>query len=559
MNVVVCLSAVAVLAQIPVVSTTQVYRAFATTRPGDAARGKAVFQREALACSTCHTLGEGSLRAGPDLLGIGDKYPRDELIRAVLEPSALILTGYASTTLATETGLVHAGIIARRDPQEVELLLPTNQRVRIASDTIVDERRSPVSLMPSGLHRLLTPQEFTDLIAFLATLKQQVSSSHSEQAVPAEIARVRTPVQFERFHSEEVHFERPIWFDAVPGTKHTYVVAQHNPPRVWLLEKGPSGDRKTLFLTLEGEAAAGQDTGILGMAFHPNFVSNRRYFVYHHLLEAGLQGAVIVERRASDDYRRDSGEPSRRLVHVKRWTVAHTGGVMVFGADGFLYVGIGDGGPQEDPEGNSQNLRLLLGSILRIDVDRRSDKLPYGIPASNPFVNHADEQVRKEIWAFGFRQPWRLSFDPVTQDLWVGDVGQQNYEEVSIVRAGENHGWNVYEGHVAFSDKYRQAGVQYVAPVISLLRKHGVSVTGGHVYRGKANPSYEGVYIFGDYESKRVWGLRQQNRKLKQIREMGVAPDRIVSFGVDAVGELFVVGYNTGTIYRLRLENSVFE
>jgi len=553
------MTAIGALMQVPPTSSVQAYQAYAAAMPGDPVRGKAIFQRETLACASCHTIGEGSLRAGPDLLGIGDKYPRAELIRAVLEPNAFILTGYAATTFVTETGLVHSGIIARRDLEEIELLLATNQRIRLASNTTVEEQRSAVSLMPSGVDRFLTPQEFTDLISYLGTLKQPASRAISGVAVPENIARLKRPVVFEAFHSAEIRFQRPIWFDAVPGTTNCFVVAQHNPPEIWILQKRKSGEEKTLFLTLDGEAIAGEDTGILGMAFHPNFLANRRYYVYHHILEKGSQGAVIVERLASEDYRRDAGVPSRRLVHIKRWTVAHTGGVMVFGPDGLLYVGVGDGGPQEDPEGNAQNRRLLLGSILRIDVDGRSPGLPYAIPASNPFFRNSDLRVRKEIWAHGFRQPWRLSFDPATHDLWVGDVGQKDYEEITIVRGGENHGWNVYEGHARFSDKYRKPGLEYVQPVVSLLRKHGVSVTGGHVYRGKRNPSYDGVYIFGDFESKRVWGLTQENRTLINIREIGTSPDRIVSFGIDRNGELYVVGYDTGRIYRIRLEDSVFE
>ena len=558
MSFVVWMFAVCLL-QAPPDSTVQAYRKFALTNPGDAQRGKRIFGRKNVACADCHTVGEGSLRAGPDLLGIGDKYPRAELVRAVLEPSAFILTGYASSTFATESGTVHSGIIARRDSEEIELLLATNQRIRLASDSIAEESRSAVSLMPSGMERFLTRQEFTDLVSYLATLKQLAPKAVSERVVPENIARIEKPVRIEPFHSEKIRFQRPIWFDAVPGTTNRFVVAQHNPPEIWLLEKREGGAEKTLFLSLGAEAFAGQDTGILGMAFHPKFLTNRKYYVYHHIRERGSQGAVIVERIASDDYRRDAGVPSRRLVHVKRWTVAHTGGVMVFGPDGLLYVGVGDGGPQEDPDGNGQNRRVLLGSILRIDVDRRSPGLPYAIPESNPFFTDSDPMARKEIWALGFRQPWRLSFDPLTRNLWVGDVGQKDYEEVAIVGAGENHGWNVYEGHVPFSDKYRRKGIEYVRPIVSLRRKHGVSVTGGHVYRGTSNSSYEGVYIFGDFESKRVWGLTQRDRQLEKIREIGTSPDRIVSFGVDTRGELYIVGYDSGMIYRIELDESVFE
>ena len=545
--------------QVQPASSLEGYWEFATGAPGDPVLGKAVFQRKNIACTNCHTVGEGRLKASPDLLGIGDKYSREELISAVLQPSASTLTGYAATTFVTESGAVHFGIVWRRDSDGVELVLATNQRIRLAADAIVEERRSETSFMPGGVDQLLTPEEFTDLISYLVTLKQTVSKAISPLHVPENIVRVKRPVQFEAFHSGEVRFKRPVWFGAFPGTTNRFVVVQHDPAEVWILEKRESGEEKTLFLDLSKEVDAGQYPGILGMAFHPNFLENRRYYVYHHVREKGSQGAVIVERVASEDYRCDAGVPSRRLAHIKRWTVAHTGGMMAFGPDDFLYVGVGDGGPQEDPEGNAQNLHLLLGSILRIDVDHRSPGLPYAIPASNPFFTNPDPKLRKEIWAYGLRQPWRFSFDPVTQDLWVGDVGQNDYEEITIVRSGENHGWNVYEGHARFSDKYRREGVHYVPPVVSLLRKHGVSVTGGYVYRGKRSPSYQGVYVFGDFESKRVWGLRQENRTLKKIREIGQSPDQIVSFGIDSHGELYVVGYDGGRIYRLRLEGSVFE
>src|SRR5207247_1595723 len=152
---------------------------------------------------------------------------------------------------------------------------------------------------------------------------------------------------------------------------------------------------------------------------------------------------VLVEKQAAPDFRRDSGRPSRRLLTIPCVTQNHTGGCIAFGPDGFLYLGMGDTGPQQDPNGHGQNMQILLGKMLRIDVDRMEGGLPYAIPADNPF--RATPNVRPEIWALGFREPWRFSFDPVTGDLWVGDVGQDRVEEVAIVRRGENHGWNVYE------------------------------------------------------------------------------------------------------------------
>ena len=217
---------------------------------------------------------------------------------------------------------------------------------------------------------------------------------------------------------------------------------------------------------------------------------------------------------------------------------------------------MGDTGPQQDPHGHGQDMSLLLGKMLRIDVDHRPADQPYTVPADNPFVGR--NGVRPEIWASGFRAPWRYSFDPLTGDFWVGDVGQDLYEEVDIVRAGENYGWNVYEGFAPFSNKYRRDGERYVPPVFAYGRKYGVSVTGGYVYRADRSSSFYGVYICGDYQTARVFGLTQQDRKLKTLRQIGTAPQKLVSFGRDDRGELYVVGYE-GMIYRIEFTVTKFE
>src|SRR5262249_2664240 len=157
---------------------------------------------------------------------------------------------------------------------------------------------------------------------------------------------------------------------------------------------------------------------------------------------------------------------------------------------------------------HGQNTTLLLGKMLRIDVNHQDPGLPYAIPPDNPFRDLAG--IRPEIWALGFREPWRFSFDDLTHQLWVGDVGQDRYEDVDVVRGGENYGWNVYEGFEPFSNRYRKNGAVYTPPVFAYGRKFGVSVTGGFVYRGNAKSSFYGVYIFGDYQSQRLWGLTQE-------------------------------------------------
>ena len=227
----------------------------------------------------------------------------------------------------------------------------------------------------------------------------------------------------------------------------------------------------------------------------------------------------------------------------------HNGGHIAFGPDGFLYIGMGDTGPQGDPRGHGQDLSTLLGKMSRIDVDHTEAGRPYAIPGDNPF--RARPGARPEIWALGFREPWRFSFDPPTGDLWIGDVGQDLYEEVTIARVGENHGWNVLEGFRPFSDRFAKADVRYVPPVFAYHHRVGVSVTGGFVYRGRMNPSLAGKYVCGDYETRRVWALEQHDRNLTSIVEIGRAPDRIVSFGVDSEGQIHVVGFDHGLIYRI--------
>jgi hypothetical protein len=224
-----------------------------------------------------------------------------------------------------------------------------------------------------------------------------------------------------------------------------------------------------------------------------------------------------------------------------------------------LYAAFGDGGPQKDPPGYSQNPRVLLGSMVRIDVDHASGEESYAIPADNPFVAaHArDSSIRPETWATGFREPWRFSFDIATGDLWLGDVGQNKFEEVCLVRPGENHGWNVREAYVPFSDEYRRDGETYTEPLFAYEHGLGFSITGGYVYRADPESSFDGVYIFGDYNTRRVWGLRQRNGKLLDVRELGTAPGGIASFGVDDQGEMLLVTYG-GVIYQLELSETEY-
>lgn len=522
---------------------------------GDPARGKVVFESKEAGCKKCHVIGGDQRHAGPDLVVIGDKYGREQLIQAVLEPSVTIHPDYATIVATTVDGKVHTGVLRIRTDRHLELLDAESQVVRLPIADVDMEQRTGISLMPTGLYKTVKADQFADLIAYLESLKQPEGDLRLA-GIPNEIPAVDKPIRLVPLHSEELRFKNPVWIIAIPGSKSAFLVVEQKTRKVWRFEEGQP-EKRELFADFSDEATTGEFEGVMCLAFHPRFTENRKYYVNYHVRNQGsFFSPVIVERQATPDLRHDAGVASRRLLQIPQNTDLHWGGMLAFGPDGYLYIGAGDAGPQEDPEGHSQDLSELTGAILRIDVDRREDGTPYAIPESNPFRNSAPA-IRPEIWASGYRMPWRFSFDPLSGDLWVGDIGQNLFEEVSIARVGENHGWNVYEGFMKFSDRYRRAGEAYTPPVIAYRRKYGVSVTGGYVYRGNRSASYYGTCIFGDFESKRIWALAQADRQLIKVRQIGQSPQRISSFGVDSEGELFLVGYE-GTIFRLALADSDF-
>jgi putative heme-binding domain-containing protein len=541
------------------------YRDFAMGCDGNVERGKMLFEDEArTGCAKCHSIDGSASKAGPDLFAVGEKFSRRDLIQAILEPSAAIAVGYGTTVIETKAGEEYSGIVKKTTDAGIDLAVADGQVIRVAATAIAQQRGTAISLMPEGLQNGLKREEFADLVEYLTTLRQPENDLTANRGLPLEIPKLAKPIEVRPFFGEEMRFphafvHKPgdvrsglIWFGQAPGMNDRFFVA-HQTGKIWLLEKRADGDRKTLFADLAGELFNERGpNGLLGIAFHPKFAKNRRYFVKHQVLEDGKIATVLAERRAAADGLADSGKSSRRLLKMVSSTQDHSGGCIGFGPDGYLYLAMGDTGPQQDPEGHGQDMRTLLGKILRIDVEGE----PYSVPKDNPFVGRAE--ALPEIWALGFREPWRFSFDSVTGDLWVGDVGQDRVEEVAIVRRGENHGWNVYEGFEPFSNKYRKDTASYTPPIFAYRRKYGNSVTGGFVYRGKKESPFYGVYVCGDYTSKRIFGLTQENRVLKKARQIGESPQFIASFGTDAAGEIYVVGYE-GMIYKLDLGNAVFE
>lgn len=309
----------------------------------------------------------------------------------------------------------------------------------------------------------------------------------------------------------------------------------------------PSGLLPEPFLDIvERVGSSGNEQGLLGIALHPNFLENRFFYLNY----TDLNGDTVVARfTAGDDLLSADPGSEKILLRVPQPYRNHNGGEMVFGPDGYLYIGLGDGGSSGDPQNNGQSTEALLGSILRIDVDGGD---PYGIPADNPFIYGGGAP---EVWAYGLRNPWRFSFDRLTGGLYIADVGQNAWEEINYLPAGSpggaNFGWNYREG----THDYRgpaPAGLELVEPVFEYDHSQGCSVTGGYVYRGQALPELRGIYIFADFCSGKVWGLLGAEDGNWRAQEMYQTGMNVSSFGEDADGELYLIDQGSGGVYRLQ-------
>ncbi len=532
------------------------YRNYAMVHQGNAAEGKALFEAPGkVACSQCHTHNGSASKVGPELCAIGDKYGRDDLIEQVLEPSATIAVAYTTIIVRTKSGDLLNGIVKQSTDQEIGLMQADGKLIHINIADIDQKRPEAQSLMPEGLEQAMSQQQFANLISYLTTLKAPQSTAQEFHGMPLEIPPLKAPVKLEQFNSSKFSFKHPVWFGNVPGLTDAYAVLEHETGSIWLYQRHNGEESKTKFLDI-GPFVRGTN-GLTGMAFHPKFTENHKYYIVNHTTEGKGFATYILQGIASADLKTDSGQPLEEAITIHSITNDHPGGALAFGPDGYLYVGMGDSGPQRDPNGNGQNLSVLQGKILRIDVDHPDSGKGYSVPADNPFVNKPG--VRPEIWCYGMREVWRFSFDPVTGDLWEGDIGQDLYEEVNIIHKGDNYGWNVMEGFERFSNKYRRAGETYVPPVFAYTRKYGQSVTGGFVYRANRKSSFYGVYIFGDYQQKRIFAITQKDRLLGKARVLvRNAPQSVVSFGQDAQGNIYFVGYE-GNIYKLDLDSTSFE
>ncbi len=291
----------------------------------------------------------------------------------------------------------------------------------------------------------------------------------------------------------------------------------------------------------------GNEEGLLGLAFDPDYRENGNFYIYY---SATNPRRSVVSRFSLDQGNPSVADPQSEVIimEVEQPFSNHNGGQLAFGPDGYLYIGLGDGGSAGDPQGNGQNLGTLVGSILRIDISGLSATGDYKIPVDNPFIDTAG--ARAEIWAFGLRNPWRFSFDRETGLLWAGDVGQNMWEEIEIITKGANYGWNIMEGFHCYSPATGCDQSGLTLPLVEYDHSQGCSVTGGYVYRGDKIPSLQGHYIYGDYCSGNIWALGYHDNTVIRnvlLAESGLS---ITSFGEDLAGNLYILSRDGG-IYTL--------
>ena len=378
--------------------------------------------------------------------------------------------------------------------------------------------------------------------------------------------------------------DRPVWLGESPDNSgRLFIVAQAG--SIYIIKKGSDGSGAREFFNIENrQPYFDNEDGLMSIAFHPGFKTNGLFYVYYNQKNPGddheppqsfpFRSIVSEFKVSATNQDRADLASERVLLSVPQPYGNHKGGEVAFGPDGYLYLGLGDGGFGGDPLGSGQSTSTLLAKMLRIDVNSRSTTgwggnqttLPYGIPQDNPFVGHptpGPSGPRLEIYAYGLRNPWRYSFDRATGDLWVGDVGQELWEAVDLITNGGNYGWSVREGSHYY--KPGPVGAHYIEPVMEYTHRTdlqaqgkfpdhsiGLCIIGGYVYRGGKFPSLAGVYVYGDYSLGTIWGFRY-DRAARKVTAEGTLLEQhqnIFSFAEDGDGELYALTQN-GQIFQV--------
>jgi glucose/arabinose dehydrogenase len=374
------------------------------------------------------------------------------------------------------------------------------------------------------------------------------------------IAASTAAAQQPRYAIEEafpsLEFRRPVDLQSPrDGSGKLFVVEQDGVIRVF--PNRADAREATVFLDLREKVnTGGNEMGLLGLAFSPEFAKDKTFFVDYTASKFTRRITRVSRFRVGNDGKADASSEEVVIEIGQPWS-NHKGGQVAFGRDNMLYIAMGDGGSAGDPQGNGQNRAALLGKILRLDVSKK----PYAIPADNPFRgNH--QGWKEEVWAWGLRNPWRFSFDRETGMLWTGDVGQVTWEEIDVIEKGKNYGWDCMEGPGPYDPAGERSAAcegarDFVAPVWSYGRNEGISVTGGYVYRGSALPDLVGWYVYADYGTGRVWALRMDGGEANN-RLLVDTDIMISSFGIDEANELFICEHHAGNeptkIYKLVLD-----
>jgi glucose/arabinose dehydrogenase len=422
----------------------------------------------------------------------------------------------------------------------------------------------------------------------LKTLSLSLSAALCSLAIFSASAQSLPSIALKRVFPQ-LQADRPVWMSEAPdGSGRLFVVCQGG--KILIVKKGSDGSDAKEFLNIEDRHPYFEnEDGLMSIAFHPGFTTNGLFYIYYNQqnsqedinrLKDGRPisfpfRSVISEMKvsASDPDKADTNT-ERIILEVLQPFWNHKGGELCFGPDGYLYLGLGDGGSADDPFGHGQSTSTLLAKMLRIDLNSRAwvgwgkeaQQLQYGFPPDNPFYNEPDMDYRgahKEIFAWGLRNPWRYSFDRATGALWCGDVGQDLWEAVYIIQKGGDYGWSVLESGHPF--KPGPPGAQYIKPIIdyphrpdlrpqAIFPDHsiGTCVIGGYVYRGKQFPALDGTYIYGDYTLGTIWGVRYDydSKKVTAEGTLLQQPKNMTSFAEDADGEVYAL-MQDGGIYQI--------
>jgi glucose/arabinose dehydrogenase len=332
------------------------------------------------------------------------------------------------------------------------------------------------------------------------------------------------------------------------GSNRVFVATQHGV--VHAFPNDQKATKTSVFLDIHERVYYNDnenEQGFLGLAFHPKYKENGELYVFYTPKKTKTVNVLSRFRVCRDDANRVDPDSEEELLRISRPFWNHDGGTICFGPDGYLYVALGDGGFMNDPHGNGQNLKTLLGKILRLNIDKKGDKSAYSIPANNPFIGEKD--ARPEIWAYGLRNVWRMAFDRKTGTLWAADVGQNLYEEIDLIVRGGNYGWNRREALHPFGARGADVEKNLIDPIWEYHHDIGKSITGGSVYRGQRLPELQGSYLYADYVSTKIWGLRYDEKKRRVVANRSIRDPNVpvMSFGEDEKGEIYFLTYtNTG-------------